>query len=114
MTRNARAILFTIAFPIILYVLFATVFAKKGNSTTSFHGTQIKTDAYFLAGMIAYAIMMSAFSTICISLTTQRESGLLKRFRGTPLAPWAFIAAQVVRSILLTIVEVVALLIIGR
>ena len=25
-------------------------------------------------------------------LTTQRESGQLKRFRGTPMPPWTFVA----------------------
>ena len=45
--------------------------------------------------------MLSAFSTMAIGLTTQREGGTLKRLRGTPLPPWVFMAAQVVRAILL-------------
>lgn len=111
--RNGRAVVFTVAFPVVLYVLFAAVFAR-GSSTTGFQGGRIDLDEYFLAGMMAYAIAMAAFSTLAISLTTQRESGLLKRFRGTPMPAWTFIGALVVRSILLVALEVVALLAIGR
>ncbi len=110
--RNARAVVFTVVFPVVLFVLFAAVFAH-GSATTGFRGGKIGLDAYFLAGMIAYAIAMAAFSTLAISLTTQRESGLLKRFRGTPMPAWTFIGALILRSILIVVLEVVALLLIG-
>lgn len=110
--RNSRAVVFTIAFPVVLFVLFASVFGH-GSQSTGFQGGRIALDAYFLAGMIAYAIAMAAFSTLAISLTTQRESGLLKRYRGTPMPAWTFIAALVVRSILLVVLETAALLVIG-
>ena len=62
--------------------MFASIFAKGGDETTRVNGELIGADAYFAAGMIAYAIMMAAFSNVAIALTSQRESGLLKRFRG--------------------------------
>ncbi len=110
--RNARVLIFTIAFPVVFLVIFAGIFGGSGKTTT-LHGHEIGVDSYFTAGIIAYAIMMSAFSTLAITLTTQRESGQLKRFRGTPLPPWAFMAAQILRSLVLVIVMVVVLLVIG-
>jgi ABC-2 type transport system permease protein len=111
--RNPRVIVFSIAFPVLLLVLFNSIFTGGDNATTEFSGGSISTKAYFTAGMAAYAIFMSAFSTIAIGLTTQRESGQLKRLRGTPLPPWVFISAQVLRSIALVAAMVAALLIIG-
>jgi len=110
--RNSRTIVFTVAFPVVLFVLFAAVFAH-GSEKVGSEGGRIAADAYFLAGMIAYAIAVAAFSTLAISLTTQRESGLLKRYRGTPMPAWTFIAALVVRSVLIVVLETVALLAIG-
>jgi ABC-2 type transport system permease protein len=112
-TRNPRAMVFTVVFPIVLFVLFASIFSKGGEANTRLQGTEIPTDAYFLAGILAYAIMMSAFSTMAIGLTTQRESGLLKRFRGTPVPSWTFLASQVLRSIVLVACSTVALLLIA-
>jgi ABC-2 type transport system permease protein len=114
LTRNPRVIVFTIAFPVVLLVLFNAIFATGDDATTELAGTDISIDAYFTAGIIAYAIMMSSFSTLAIGLTTQRESGVLKRMRGTPLPSWTFITAQVLRSILLVAAMVVVLLLIGH
>lgn len=112
-SRNPRVVVLTLAFPIFFLVLFNSVFAS-GDESTAFEGGQISTDAYFTAGIIAYSIMMSAFTTLAISLTNQRESGQLKRYRGTPMPPWTFMAAQILRSVLLAVVMVVVLLAIGR
>lgn len=112
--RNQRALVFTIAFPIVLLVLFNSIFAHGGDTTTLSRGTELDEDAYFTAGILAYTIMLSAFSTMAIGLTTQRESGQLKRLRGTPLPPWVFMAAQVVRAILLIAFMTIVLLLIGH
>jgi ABC-2 type transport system permease protein len=57
--------------------------------------------------------MQSAFSTLAVGLTTQRESGQLKRLRGTPVPPWTFIAAQVLRATALVVGMVAVLLLIA-
>ena len=114
LTRTPRALVFTILMPIVLLVLFSSIFAHGGDGTTRFQGSEIDTDAYFTAGIVAYAIMMSSFSTMAIALTNQRESGLLKRFRGTPVPAWAFIAAQVLRSVLVVAAMTVALVLIAH
>ena len=75
---------------------------------------RVSTRAYFTAGLAAYAIMLQSFSTLAIAVTTQRESGQLKRLRGTPMRPWTFIAAHMLRAILFAIAMVIALLAIGR
>lgn len=114
LSRNPRALVFTIAFPIVLLVLFNAIFDSGGDQTVDFQGGRLGLSTYFTAGLIAYAIMMSSFSTMAISLTTQRETGLLKRYRGTPMPAWTFLCALIARSILLVIAMVVVLLLIGH
>jgi ABC-2 type transport system permease protein len=113
MRRNPRVMVFTVAFPIVLLLLFASIFSKGTNATTHFAGGPISTDAYFTAGIMAYAISMACFSSLAIGLTTQREMGLLKRYRGTPVPAWTFIAARILGSIVMVAVMSVALLVIG-
>jgi ABC-2 type transport system permease protein len=112
--RNSRVLVFTIVFPVVMLVLFNSIFASGDNKTVEFAGGSISTDAYFTAGILGYAIMMSSFSTLAIGITTKRESGALKRMRGTPMAPWTFIAAEIVRSIVLVVIMAVLLLLIGH
>lgn len=111
--RNARVLVFTIVFPVVLLVLFNSIFTSDDNTVRLAGGT-VSTEAYFTAGILGYAIMMSAFSTMAIGIVAKRESGGLKRMRGTPMAPWTFIAAEIVRSIVLVVVMAVLLLLIGH
>ena len=97
--RSPRVLVFSIFFPILLLVLFNSIFTSGDDKTTHFRGGTISTHAYFTAGLLAYAILQSSFSTLAISLTTRRESGELKRMRGTPMPPWTFIAAQIARCV---------------
>jgi ABC-2 type transport system permease protein len=113
-TRNSRAVVFGIVFPVVLLVLFNSIFATGSDAHGAFHHVDVSTRAYLTAGLAAYAIMLQSFSTLCISMTTLRESGQLKRLRGTPMPPWTFIAAHVLRALIFTIAMVIALLGIGR
>jgi ABC-2 type transport system permease protein len=97
--RTPRTLIFTIAFPLVFLVLFNSIFAHGGSRTTTLpNNVKVDVKAYFTAGIVAYAVALSTFTTLAVTLTTQRESGQLKRYRGTPMPPWTFIAAQIARS----------------
>lgn len=97
--RTPRTIIFTVAFPLVLLVLFNSLFDHGGRETTTLpNGVVISAQAYFTAGIVAYSVALSTFTTLAVSLTTQRENGQLKRYRGTPMPPWTFIAGQIVRA----------------
>ena len=99
--RNSRAVVFGIVFPVVLLVhvqldLLVGRQRDRRSSTTS----RCSTRAIFTAGLAAYAIMLQSFSNLAITVTTQRESGQLKRLRGTPMRPWTFIAAHMLRAVM--------------
>jgi ABC-2 type transport system permease protein len=54
--------------------------------------------------------MLSAFTSLLITITTRRESGELKRYRGTPVPAWTFIASFALRSVALVAGVTVVLL----
>jgi ABC-2 type transport system permease protein len=97
--RTPRAMIFTVLFPLILLVLFNSLFNHGGRDTTTLpNDLKLSAQAYFTAGIVAYSVALSTFTTLAVSLTTQRENGQLKRYRGTPMPPWTFIAAQITRA----------------
>ncbi|MGN6816607.1 MAG: ABC transporter permease [Solirubrobacterales bacterium] len=112
--RTPRTVIFTIAFPIVLLVLFNSIFNAGGNETATLPGDlKLSAEAYFTAGIIAYAAALSTFTTLAVSLTTQRENGQLKRYRGTPMPPWTFIAGQIIRAEAQALAMAAVLLVIG-
>jgi ABC-2 type transport system permease protein len=97
--RTPRTLVFTIFFPLLFLVLFNSIFIKGGSeSITLPTGLKLSAQSYFTAGIVAYSVALSTFTTLAVSVTTQRERGQLKRLRGTPMPSWTFIAAQVLRA----------------
>ena len=57
--RTPRAIIFTVAFPLILLILFNSIFINGGdNGTTLPNDVRISAQAYFTAGIVAYAVAL--------------------------------------------------------
>lgn len=112
-TRTPRTLIFTIAFPLVFLVLFNSIFIHGNDHATLPNELRLSAQAYFTAGIVAYAVALSTFTTLAVSLTTQRENGQLKRYRGTPMPPWTFIAAQIVRATAQALLMAALLLAVG-
>ena len=82
--RNSQARFFTLALPVAFLLIFATVF---GNKTVRVPGGIIHTSVYYVPGIIALGIIQAALNNLAISVTAQRENGILKRRRATPVSP---------------------------
>jgi ABC-2 type transport system permease protein len=111
-SRNPRAVMFALLFPVFFLVIFNSIFASSGSDVT-INGVTVPIKTYFAGGLIAYAIMLNCFSTPLVTLTTQRESGQLKRYRGTPVPSWTFIASLILRSLVLVAMMIVVILSLG-
>jgi ABC-2 type transport system permease protein len=109
--RDPAAVFFTVVLPLIFLFIFVTIF---GNASLEIAGRDIKGSTYYVPGIITLGLISATFVNLAISLTTARERGLLKRVRKTPLPPWAFMAARIATSIVLTLLLTVVLVILGR
>jgi ABC-2 type transport system permease protein len=111
--RNRRAVVFSLVFPIVLLVMFNSVFVK-GSDTVDLNGLTIDGHTYFTGSMLSYAILLAGFNSLAISLVMQRESGQLKRLRGTPVPAWTFMVATVLRCVATVGAVAVVILAIGH
>jgi ABC-2 type transport system permease protein len=107
--RNPASVFFTVAFPVILLLIFATVF---GGKTVDVRGG-IKTTAYYVPAIITLAVFSATMQSLAMSLVIAREDGRLKRGRGTPMPAWVFIAGRVGNSIVTAVIMLVLLALIG-
>jgi ABC-2 type transport system permease protein len=111
--RNRRAVVFSLVFPVVLLVMFNSVFVK-GTDTVQLAGATIDGRTYFTGSMLAYAILLAGFNSLAISLVMQREAGQLKRMRGTPIPAWTFMVATVLRCVATVGLMTVVVLAIGH
>jgi ABC-2 type transport system permease protein len=109
--RDPQSRFFTIVLPVIFLILLTSLF---GNHTTHVNGHAIKTSTYYVPGICTLGIVATSFVNLIITLTAQRESGVLKRRRSTPVPAWVLIASRTLTSTILSIVLVVVLVLLGR
>ena len=108
--RNRQARFFTLALPVGLLVIFAAVF---GHHTVRVAGGPISTAVYYVPGIIAMGIIGAAFVNLVISVTAQREAGVLKRRRATPVPASAVIAGRAFTAVIVALGIVAVLIGIG-
>jgi ABC-2 type transport system permease protein len=107
--RNASAFVFTVVMPVVLLFLFNAIF----HGDTRFAGHVVLYASYYTASIIAYQLTLAGASTLLISVTTDRERGLLKRFRGTPMPSAVYLASLIARATLIIAFTVVVLVLVG-
>jgi ABC-2 type transport system permease protein len=109
--RNPQSRFFTLALPILFLVIFTSVF---GSGHTRVNGRTIEYSTYYVPGICALGIISASFVNLVITIVAQRESGVLKRRRSTPVPAWVLIASRALTAALVSIVLVVVIVAIGR
>jgi ABC-2 type transport system permease protein len=109
--RNPASAFFTFAFPLLFLVIFTTLL---GSGTTTVNGVEFDQSTYYVAGMASFALITACYSNIAMSVTFQRDEGILKRIRGTPLPGWAYLTARVLHAVVVAVVLVVICALFGR
>jgi ABC-2 type transport system permease protein len=108
--RNPASVFFTVAFPVVLLLIFATVF---GDQTIEVDGG-IEVTAYYVPAIITLAVISATMQSLAMSLVIAREDGRLKRGRGTPMPAWVFIAGRVGNSIVTALLMLAVIAVLGR
>jgi ABC-2 type transport system permease protein len=107
--RNRQSRFFTLVLPVIFLVIFVSVF---GNNKV---GPQnVKASTYYVPGLAALGIIAGSFVNLVISVTAQREAGVLKRRRSTPVPASVLIAGRALTAIVVALAVMSVLLLIGR
>lgn len=107
--REPVAVFFTLAFPVMLLVLFGAIFGNEANETLSGYG-QIDLSIPGYIGMIIGTIGMLG---IPVTLANYRDLGILRRLRATPVQSGTVLWSHVVTQVVIAFVGIVLLLVAG-
>jgi len=108
--RNRQSRFFTLALPVVFLILFCALF---GNGIVHVPGGTLKESTYYVPGLVGFGLIQAAFANLVISVTTQRESGVLKRRRSTPEPAWVLIAGRALTAVATAIVMAAILIVLG-
>ncbi len=105
--RNREEVVFTLAFPLILLLLFGVGLNGEIESTG------VDFVQYFLAGMIASSAVSAGFISLSQQVAIEQHDGTLKRLAGTPMSPVSYFIGKTGVVITAAAAQMVLLFVIG-
>jgi ABC-2 type transport system permease protein len=106
--RNRRVLIFSLAFPTVLYLLIAGPNRNEHN----LGGTHISAPLYFMIGLAAFGTMNAVLSSGA-RIAAERTAGWNRQLRITPLTTRQYFRAKVATSYMLAIASLLALYAVG-
>ena len=104
--RDKRSLFLTLAFPVIMILIFGSVFSGQNWSG-------IPAINYLLPGMIVMALMMACMNNNAVKITNDREKGIYRRLSLTPLRRQSLLTGHIFVRYLIVLASTVLLIVIG-
>ncbi len=105
--RNPQSIGFSLAFPVMMLFLFASIFRGQVRDSG------VTVSQLYVAGLIGSAALSTGFVNTAIRVAFDRERGELKRLAGTPMPKIAFFVGRGATVLVMTALQVAVLLAAG-
>jgi ABC-2 type transport system permease protein len=103
------AAFFTVGLPLIMLVLFGSLFSWEIDVGFGL----IPAAQFYTPGLAAFTAANAAMSNLGITLAFQRQFGILKRVRGTPMPPSAYLAGQVGSAVWIAVIGTFIMMMVG-
>jgi len=107
--RNPASAFFTFVFPVLFLVIFATI---NADSHLSDYGG-MPFNQYYVPGIMAFGVISATYTSLAMTLTVRRDTGILKRLRGTPLPASALLGGLVLSSLVVSALIAVLVGVVG-
>ncbi len=105
--RRPEQVALTFSMPAVICLLLGSIF------TARVPGAQTTTGAVIAASMFAYGILSTSFTNLGISIAADRETGALRRLRGTPATASSYFIGKIMLVAIASFAEAVVLLVLG-
>ncbi len=113
--RDPQAMFFAVGLPLLYVVIFVSLFSNQRiDFVVNSQPGPLMTHTIMLAGFVAIGVISATFFNLTVDLVQERESGILKRFRGTALPTWTFIAGHVGTAMMVGVGVASALISLGH
>lgn len=106
--RSRDAVVFTLALPLVLLALLASIFSGK------VHGTSVHFSQLYTTGLLAGGLASTSFLNLAVAIAQERDNGGLKRLAGTPMPRTAYFLGKAIVVLVTCVLEVTALLVFGH
>ncbi len=108
--RTPVAAFFTLILPITMLVLFNALFS---GGTVETPAGEWPVRQFYTGGLAAFAAVSATYTNLANTVPILRDEGVLKRWRGTPLPPAAYVGGMMAMAVLIAALGVLIMLAMG-
>ena len=108
--RNPAAATFTFAFPLMFLVIFTAI---NGNDRVRVAGHAVRFAQYYVPSIVSFGLISACYTNLAFVLCIRRETGILKRTRGTPLSPVDYLAGIVGNVVIVALILTALTMLLG-
>ncbi|MBJ7353571.1 MAG: ABC transporter permease [Thermoleophilaceae bacterium] len=94
--RNPASVFFSVGLPLVFLFLLGAVFGGAAERDSTYG---LLADQYLVPAIMTLGIVSASFVNVAMTITYQREMGVLKRLRGTPLPTSVFVSARTASAV---------------
>ena len=105
--RRPEQMVLTFSLPAVICILLGSIFSTK------LPHTETSTGAVIAASMLAYGILSTSFINLGISIAADRDTGALRRLRGTPTTALSYFIGKVLLVAVVSLAEAIVLVTVG-
>ncbi len=107
--RTPIAAFFTLLLPLVMLIVFNALFDGEVDTELG----PIKISQFYTSGLAAFTAVSATYTNLVNFIPMRRDEGILKRVRGTPLQPSAYIGGVVLSALLIAVIGAVLMLALG-
>lgn len=105
--REKGQVIFTLALPVLMLVLLASIFKGRIGDTG------VDAQQIYVTGMLGVGILSTSFQSMVLQVAGERANGTLKRLRGTPMPKIAYFMGKIAVVLVTSIAQAAVLLAVG-
>jgi ABC-2 type transport system permease protein len=107
LTRNTGLLVYTFAVPVVMLLLFGTIFRGR------IAGTDATYQQVYATGMIGMCVINGALQNLAYQVALERHTKALKRLRTTPMPAASYFLGKVASVLAATVAQIAVILLVG-
>jgi ABC-2 type transport system permease protein len=110
MRRNRRSQFFIVLLPLLLLSVFVGLY---GTDTVEVAGHQVEANRASVPGVMSLAVLTGSFMALAMTVVNQREAGILKRRRASPVPAAVLVLSRVLTATLSSLAAVAVMVVVA-
>jgi ABC-2 type transport system permease protein len=107
--RNPFSAFFALALPVMFLLLLGSL--NSGQRLAERGG--IRYAQFLTPGLLVFAVVSTCYTGLVTGVAVNRDLGILKRVRGTPLPGWVYVSARILSSVWFSVLGAAVMVAVG-